>query len=121
MFDPIAFARRLVDIPSPTDHEADAATFLFDELARLGYQCRKQPVTGERFNVFASAGGRPRVVLNSHIDTVPPWFESSENDEHIFGRGACDTKGVIAAMIAAGEKLRASGTNDFAFLFVVGE
>lgn len=121
MFDSIAFTRRLVDIPSTTDHEAEAATFLFDELSRLGYDCRKQPVTETRFNVFASPGGRPRVVLNSHIDTVPPWFESSEDAEFLYGRGACDTKGVIAAMIAAGELLRASGTRDFAFLFVVGE
>ncbi len=121
MFDPIAFARRLIDIPSPTDHEYTAATYLFDELTRLGYQCSKQPVTDARFNVFAAAGGRPRVVLNSHIDTVPPWFESSEDEELIYGRGACDTKGVIAAMLAAGERLRADGVRDFAFLFVVGE
>ena len=120
-FDPIVFTRRLVDIPSPTDHEAAAASFLFDELARLGYDCRKQPVAGDRFNVFAAAGGRPRVVLNSHIDTVPPWLESSEDDEFVYGRGACDTKGVIAAMIAAGERLRDGGVRDFAFLFVVGE
>jgi acetylornithine deacetylase len=121
MFEPIPFARRLIDIPSPTDHETDAATFLFDELSRLGYDCRKQAVTETRFNVYAAAGGRPRVVLNSHIDTVPPWIESSEDDEFLYGRGACDTKGVIAAMLAAGERLRANGTRDFAFLFVVGE
>jgi acetylornithine deacetylase len=121
MFDPIAFARRLIDIPSPTEHEFTAATFLFDVLTRLGYDGRKQPVTETRFNVLASAGGRPRIVLNSHIDTVPPWFESSDDDEFLYGRGACDTKGVIAAMIAAGERLRAGGMRDFAYLFVVGE
>src|SRR5262249_16948815 len=107
--------------PSPTDSELDAATFLFDELTSLGYACSKQTVTETRFNVFASPGGRPRLVLNSHIDTVPPWFKSSEDSEFLYGRGACDTKGVIAAMIAAGERLRASGMRDFAFLFVVGE
>jgi acetylornithine deacetylase len=121
MFEPFAFARRLIDIPSPTDFEEAAGTFLFDELTALGYACRKQAVTESRFNVFASAGGRPRIVLNSHIDTVPPWFESAEDAELIYGRGACDTKGVIAAMIAAGERLRAAGMCDFAFLFVVGE
>ena len=120
-FDPIAFARQLVDIPSPTDYEFEAANFLAGELARLGYDVREQPVSESRFNVFASAGGRPRIVLNSHIDTVPPWFESSEDDQFLYGRGACDTKGVIAAMLAAGERLRASGVRDFAFLFVVGE
>jgi acetylornithine deacetylase len=121
MLDPLPLARRLVDIPSPTEQEAAVGAFLHDELSRLGYDCRKQEVTAERFNVFAGAGGRPRVVLNSHIDTVPPWFASSEDDECIYGRGACDTKGVIAAMIAAGERLRAGGFRDFALLFVVGE
>ena len=61
------------------------------------------------------------MILNSHIDTVPPWFESREDDQYLYGRGACDTKGVIAAMIAAGERLRAGGVKDFAYLFVVGE
>jgi acetylornithine deacetylase len=120
-FDPFAFARRLIDIPSPTDNELEAATFLGNELARLGYEVREQRVSESRFNLFAAAGGRPRVVLNSHIDTVPPWFESSEDEEFLYGRGACDTKGVIAAMLAAGERLRAHGERDFAYLFVVGE
>jgi acetylornithine deacetylase len=121
MFDPIAFAKRLIDIPSPTDDEFDAAVFLHDELSALGYACRRQEISERRFNLYAAAGGRPRVVLNSHIDTVPPWFGASEDDDAIYGRGACDTKGIIAAMIAAGEQLRAGGINDFGFLFVVGE
>lgn len=121
MFEPIAFARQFIDIPSPTEQEREAGDFLFAALERQGYQCRRQDVAPDRFNVFATAGGRPRVVLNSHFDTVPPWFASSEDDEFIYGRGACDTKGIIAAMISAGERLRARGVNDFAFLFVVGE
>lgn len=121
MIDPIALARQLIDIASPTDHELAVGNFIHDHLASLGYECRKQQVSEDRFNVYAAAGGRPRVVMNSHIDTVPPWFASREDDEHIYGRGACDTKGLIAAMIAAGEQLRAEGHRDFAFLFVVGE
>lgn len=121
MFDAIRFARRLIDIPSPTEDEFDAAVFLHDELAELGYSCRRQPVSERRFNLFASAGGTPRVIINSHIDTVPPWFAAREDDDFLYGRGACDTKGIIAAMLAAGERLRASGLNDFAYLFVVGE
>jgi acetylornithine deacetylase len=121
MFDALTFAKRLIDIPSPTDNEFDAAVFLHDELAALGYACRRHEVSERRFNVYAAAGGRPRVVINSHIDTVPPWFAASEDDEFLYGRGACDTKGIIAAMIAAGERLRADGMNDFAYLFVVGE
>jgi acetylornithine deacetylase len=119
--DPVAFARELVDIASPSDHERAVGEHLDAALTRLGFVTRRQAVTGERFNLFASAGGRPRVVLNSHIDTVPPWFASSEDEEFVYGRGACDTKGVIAAMIAAGERLIARSVRDFAFLFVVGE
>lgn len=121
MFDPIAFARQLIDIPSTTENEAGVGEFLERELTRLGYTCRRQAVTEKRFNLYAAAGGRPRVVLNSHIDTVPPWFASREDEQFLYGRGACDTKGVIAAMIAAGEKLRSRGVKEFAYLFVVGE
>jgi acetylornithine deacetylase len=117
----LALAQKLIDIPSTTDNEAEVGAVLFDELARLGYVCRKHAVSETRFNVYAAAGGRPRVVLNSHIDTVPPWFAFREDDDFIYGRGACDTKGILAAMIAAGERLRGDGVHDFALLFVVGE
>jgi acetylornithine deacetylase len=121
MIDPIALARQLIDIPSTTDNEAAVGEFLEGALQRLGFACRRHAVTETRFNLFAAAGGRPRVILNSHIDTVPPWFASAEDEEYLYGRGACDTKGVYAAMIAAGERLVARGMNEFAFLFVVGE
>jgi acetylornithine deacetylase len=121
MIDPIAFACRLIDVPSPTESELAVAELLQRELASLGFSTQRHDVSETRFNLLARAGGRPRVVLNSHIDTVPPWFASSQDEEFIYGRGACDTKGIIAAMIAAGERLRARGIEDFAFLFVVGE
>lgn len=121
MLDPIAFARQLIDVPSPTESEFAVAELLERELARLGFTTQRQDVTSTRFNLLARAGGPPRVILNSHLDTVPPWFASSEDEEFVHGRGACDTKGIIAAMLAAGERLRARGIEDFAFLFVVGE
>lgn len=119
--DPFSFARKLIDIPSTTEHEFEVGEFLDGELTRLGFKTRRHAVTDRRFNLYAAAGGRPRVVLNSHIDTVPPWFASSEDEEFIYGRGACDTKGVIAAMVSAGVSLRARGVDEFAFLFVVAE
>jgi acetylornithine deacetylase len=121
MLDPIALARQLIDIPSPTESELAVGERLEEELMRLGFTTDRHDVTPTRFNLLARAGGRPRVILNSHIDTVPPWFESSEDEQYVYGRGACDTKGIIAAMLAAGERLRARGVDDFAFLFVVGE
>jgi acetylornithine deacetylase len=120
-FDPLAFARQLIDVPSPTESELAVAELLERELSRLGFATRRQDVTPTRFNLLALAGGTPRVILNSHIDTVPPWFASREDADFLYGRGACDTKGIIAAMIAAGDRLRRRGVDEFAFLFVVGE
>jgi acetylornithine deacetylase len=121
MIDPIALARELIDVPSTTENELAVGELLERELIRLGFDTQRHDVTPTRFNLLARAGGHPRVVLNTHIDTVPPWIESSEDAEFIYGRGACDTKGIIAAMLAAGERLRARGIDQFAFLFVVGE
>lgn len=121
MIDAIALTCRLIDVPSPTESELAVAELLENELTALGFATQRHDVSATRFNLLARAGGRPRVVLNSHIDTVPPWFASSQDEEFIYGRGACDTKGIIAAMIAAGERLRARGIDDFAYLFVVGE
>lgn len=119
--DPIAFARELIDVPSTTDDERAVGELLEARLRALGFETRRHDVSDTRFNLLALAGGAPRVVMNTHIDTVPPWFASREDDDYVYGRGACDTKGIIAAMIAAGERLRARGIDDFAFLFVVGE
>ena len=121
MIDPIALARQLIDVPSPTESEFAIGELLETELTRLGFRTERHAVTPTRFNLLARTASTPRVVINSHIDTVPPWFTSSEDDEYVYGRGACDTKGIIAAMLAAGERLLARGVDEFAFLFVVGE
>jgi acetylornithine deacetylase len=65
--------------------------------------------------------GNPVVTLSTHMDTVPPFFASREDDEFVWGRGACDAKGIIASMIGAAEKLLGEGLRNFALLFVVGE
>jgi acetylornithine deacetylase len=119
--DPIALARQLIDIPSTTENELEVGEFLDRELTRLGFMTRRHYVTETRFNLLATTAAQPRVVFNTHIDTVPPWFASSEDETHIYGRGACDTKGVLAAMIAAGVRLRDEGIDEFAFLLVVAE
>ncbi len=65
------------------------------------------------------AGATPEVVLSTHMDTVPPYVPLREDDEYLYGRGTCDAKGILAAMIAAAERLRAEGVK-VAMLFVVG-
>src|SRR5271170_3200633 len=109
--DVAAFTRQLVDIESTTGDEGRVADFLRRELSRLGYRANKMPVEGERCNVFATSPqqARPEIVFSTHMDTVPPFIPSSEDDAKIYGRGACDAKGIIAAQIAAAEKLHAAG------------
>jgi acetylornithine deacetylase len=102
--------------------------FLFDYLqklaARTGGQVEKMDVertpTQHRFNILATWGD-PVVTLSTHIDTVPPFFASREDETYIWGRGACDTKGIIASMIHAIEPLLTAGVRGIAILLVVGE
>ena len=113
--------RQLVDIESITGNEAAVGAALYDELYRLGYTVHKIPVAHGRFNVQATIEGRrPDLVFSTHMDTVPPFIPSSEDNENIYGRGSCDAKGIIAAQITACERLRREGAA-VAMLFLVGE
>src|SRR5712672_2842007 len=120
--DVIALTRQLVDIESVIGHEAQVGQFLYRELCRLGYQTKKMPVEGDRANVYATSPEQlhPAVVFSTHMDTVPPFIPSSEDVARIYGRGSCDAKGIIAAQIAAAERLRQQGLH-VGMLFVVGE
>jgi acetylornithine deacetylase len=117
----IALTRKLVDIPSVTGDEKAVGEFLKSHLEGLGYQVEMQEVAEERFNVIATTAASPRVVFSTHMDTVPPHIISSEDEERIYGRGACDAKGIIAAQIHAAERLRADGVNEVGLLFTVDE
>ena len=119
--DPVFLTRSLVDIDSTTGREAEAGEWLANFLRSRGYTVTEQPVANGRFNVLATLGENPRVALSTHFDCVPPFFPSREERGLIFGRGACDAKGILAAQIAAAERLRAAGETRFALLFVVGE
>jgi acetylornithine deacetylase len=116
--------RALVDIESVTSNEKLVGDFLFDYLAALARhstgRLERIPAEPGRDNIFA-AWGDPLVTLSTHMDTVPPFFASREDAEFLWGRGACDAKGIIAAMIVAAEKLLAAETRNFGLLFVVGE
>lgn len=113
--------KKLIDIPSVTGDEKAAGEFLSAHLESLGYKVERQELEKDRFNVFATTGEAPRIVLSTHLDTVPPHIAASENEELIYGRGACDAKGIIAAQINAAELLRAEGVNEVGLLFTVDE
>jgi len=120
--DVVALTRQLVDIESITGNEALVGEVLHAELCRLGYQANKLPVEGTRYNVYATSPQQPRpdIVFSTHMDTVPPFIPSSEDATRIYGRGSCDAKGIIAAQMAAAERLRAGGVY-VGLLFLVGE
>lgn len=119
-FDLVAFARALVDIDSTTGREQEAGTFIARSLRQLGWHVDEQPIADNRFNVIARIGD-PRVVLSTHFDCVPPFFPSRVEGSTLYGRGACDAKGILAAQIAAAERARVAGRADVGLLFVAGE
>jgi acetylornithine deacetylase len=120
--DVVALTRQLVDVESITGNEAPVADVLHRELSRLGYRAEKMAVEGDRCNVWATSPQQPypEIVFSTHMDTVPPFIPSSEDATRVYGRGSCDAKGIIAAQIAAAERLRQEGTY-VGLLFLVGE
>lgn len=113
--------RDLIDIPSVTGDEARVGYYLSEYLLKLGYRVGNQEVAEGRFNVIATSADNPYVFFSTHMDTVPPFIESSEDEEFIYGRGSCDAKGIIAAQVFAAERLRAEGTHAVGLLFTVDE
>src|SRR5882724_4349242 len=105
--DLFSLTRKLIDIPSVTGTEGEVGRFLESYLHDLGYRVETQEVAPARFNVIATTGAPSRIVLSTHMDTVPPFIPSREDEENIYGRGACDAKGIIATQITAAERLRA--------------
>lgn len=122
--DLFALTRALIDLDSTTGREQPVVEFLFEHLSDLAARhhgrverLRAAPDRDDLLVCF----GDPVVTLSTHMDTVPPYFPSSEERGFIHGRGACDAKGIVAAMVKSAEILLGSGARDFALLFVVGE
>jgi acetylornithine deacetylase len=115
---------KLIDIESITPNEGEVGDFLWELLSEISRRfdgsIERMPVEPQRDNIFVRFG-EPNVVLSTHMDTVPPFIPSRDDGTHIWGRGACDTKGIIAAMITAVRELLSAGKRNFALLFVVGE
>jgi acetylornithine deacetylase len=113
--------RKLIDTPSVSGEEQEVGCFLASHLEGLGYKVELQEVETGRANVIATTGARARIVLSTHMDTVPPFIASEEDETNIHGRGSCDAKGIIAAQVFAAERLRAEGFDEVGLLFTVDE
>jgi len=103
-----------IDTQNPPGGEAEAAALLASELGAIGFATEVRPLADGRANVVGQIdnGDGPCFVFNSHMDTVPAgggWtndpFRLTERDGKLFGRGACDAKGPIVAMVEAGRLL----------------
>ena len=117
---PFELTRELMRIPSLTGSEGEVGRYLAVYLERAGFEVATQEVGPDRWNVMAGTAGA-EVIFCTHIDTVPPFLEVDEDDAALYGRGACDAKGIAAAMIEAGRRLRAGGVDGFGYLVLVGE
>ncbi|MDD4983395.1 MAG: M20/M25/M40 family metallo-hydrolase [Candidatus ainarchaeum sp.] len=116
--DEIQLARELLKINSVSGNELEIGNYIVN-LLRPYFKIKKQKV-GNSFNIFAYIG-KPKLILNTHIDTVAPFFEVKENERYLYGRGACDTKGLMASMLCAGIDAAKEGVKDFGILFTVRE
>jgi acetylornithine deacetylase len=110
----------LMRIDSTSGREGEVIAFVEHLLRGRGWRTVRIPVTPGRDDILATSSAAPSVTLSTHLDTVPPFIPPSRSDTALTGRGACDAKGIAAAMICAAERLRDSGL-DVALLFVVGE
>jgi len=117
----IRITRELIDIDSTTGREAEAGQFIARTLESLGWMVERQPVVDGRFNVLARTTQDPVVVFSTHFDCVPPFFPSREEGGRVYGRGACDAKGILVAQVAAAERLRAAGEQRIGLVFVIAE
>jgi acetylornithine deacetylase len=118
--DLFALTTKLMSIPSTSGEEQAVGYFIGDHLKRLGWNVELQPVSENQNNVIAWLG-EPEIWFSTHMDTVPPYLPPAEDAEKIYGRGACDAKGIIAAQIHAAERLRKTGVTDLGLLYTVEE
>lgn len=118
--DVVELAARLMEIDSTSGREGAVVDWLETYLAGADWRVRRIAVTPGRDDLLATYGERPEITLSTHLDTVPPFIPPRLDGGKLWGRGACDAKGIAAAMICAAERLRESRV-PVALLFVVGE
>ena len=104
----------LIRIPSPSDEEGSLLRFVEMYLGQYAFNVKRQYVKQDRYNILVHSGDRtrPGALLNTHVDTVPSDGAANCSPRcrggQMFGRGACDAKGSLAAMLLAFVAIRQS-------------
>lgn len=120
MSDVVALASELLAFESTTGREREAVEFVSRWLIEREWNVTLQEVEAGRSNVWATRRGGG-VTLSTHLDTVPPFVAPRLEGTRLYGRGACDAKGIAAAMMMAAQRLAEQGEERVDLLFVVGE
>jgi acetylornithine deacetylase len=118
--DPVLLAAHLMAADSTSNREAPAVDRMEAVLRARGWRVTRVPVGPGRDDLFAEGSSPAEVTLSTHLDTVPPFIPPRLDGARLHGRGACDAKGIAAAMVCAAERLRDAGA-PVGLLFVVGE
>lgn len=121
MTNALGLLKQLMEIPSTSGEETEVCQFVFDLLTENGFQAKKYAINNKRFNIVAKLNENPKIYLQAHLDTVTPFIKYSEDDENIYGRGSCDTKGSAACMITAGVLAKEQGLKNFGLIFTIEE
>ncbi len=116
--DVVVLTKKLVEISSVSGNESELAVFISEILSR-DFEVQKQRV-GNACNIIATRGN-PRIILNTHLDTVPGKVAITEDEMYLTGRGSCDAKGSMAAMILSAIESAKEGMTDFGLVFDVCE
>lgn len=112
--------KKLIEVESMSGNELPILTLIQNLLEEEGFKINRIPVSQSTFCIMARIG-EPKVVLQAHVDTVQPFIPLSEDEKNIYGRGSCDTKGSIAAMITAAVNAKRNNSSNFGLLFTVEE
>jgi acetylornithine deacetylase len=120
MSDVVALATEFLSLDSTTGRERESVDLAARWLVARGWNVTLQEVEPGRSNIWATRRGGG-VTLSTHLDTVPPYVSPKLDGNRLYGRGACDAKGIAAAMLIAAQRLADSGEERVDLLFVVGE
>lgn len=100
----LSLHKSLVEIESISENELEVGIWLASYLKSKGFSVERQKVEEKRYNVYAWTGGKgeAKVLVSSHIDTVPPFLPYKRFDNGtLFGRGSVDAKASVASQIVA--------------------